>query len=158
MKLHYWLEAFQLGPPGFFNNNSNRTICHFEARVSTKPLTTKVNPDDWEWPGEDIGAEDLHLADGDDIPDAVHVLAHYHDNYFDWVKLFTSLEDAKAKYNELEQALWEEVRTCCYQPDGHGVVKMSRYHCTLVSLESGAFKNPDKGSTWMLLPHVHIES
>lgn len=159
MKLHYWLEAFTLG--GSRRRNDVRVIGRFEARLSTAPQATKVSDasGDWEWPGEDVGTAELRLTDGEDVPDAVHVLAHYHDNYFDCVHLFTDLKEAKAKFAEVEQELWEEVRHCKYQPDGNGLIKMSRYHCGLVSYDDcdAAFTNPDKGSTWMLLPYVLIE-
>ena len=73
--------------------------------------------------------------------------------------LFTDLTAAKAKYADLEQELWEEVRQCKYQPDGNGVIKMSKYHCSLVSYDDwDAGLNPDKGSTLMLLPYVLVES
>lgn len=107
--------------------------------------------------GQDVGSARVELSDGTQPPDTLHVLAHYHDNYFDCVLLFTDLKEAKLKYAEMEQAEWEDVRQNTYSPDGNGVVKMSEYLCTLVSLEGGSLETPDKGSTWSLLPHVCVE-
>ena len=157
MRLNYWLEAFPLGRSRL--GPSVNTIGRFEARLSTKPLTSKTSEDDWKWPGDQVGSVELSLAEGDGIPETVHLLAHYHDNYFDCTMLFTNLKEAKAKFEESEQELWKEVKedTGVVNHGGTGVVKMSRYHCALVMLEDGIFTEPDKGSTWMLLPYVRIE-
>ena len=123
--------------------------------------TCKRDEYDWEWPGEQCGGLTLPLADGDDVPEGLHILVHYHDNYFDCVQPFIDLKEAKALFTKYEQELWEQIQQCVYQPDGNGVVKRSKYqvpNCNLVSLEDRIFSNPDKGSTWMLLPYVLIES
>lgn len=152
MRLHYWLEAFEMYKGRF---RRTRIISRFEARLSTTPLTVKVV--DGDWPGEQVGTAELHVTDGSDTPEAVHVLAHYHDNYFDCILLFTDLKQAKAKFGELQRREWEDVEQSVYQHYERGVVKMSKYHCALVELEDGVFQNPDKGSTLMLLPYVPVE-
>lgn len=155
MRLHYWLEALTIG--GRRQSAGGSIIKHFEGRLSTKPLTQKRGDDEWEWPGEQVGTAELRVAEGSDMPKAVHVLAHYHDNYFDCVYLFTDLKEAKDKFSEVQRELWQLIETNFYDPPGNGVVKMSKYHCSLVSLEDDVFENPDKGSTWMLLPFTLIE-
>lgn len=157
MQLHYWLEAFAV-------EQNKRidvpTLSRFEGRLSTKPLATKTSEPDWEWPGDQVGTAELQVADETNIPEAVHVLAHYHDNYFDCIRLFTDLREAKAKFSESEQELWEDVKQRKYSPDGSGIVKMSKYHCALVELDpvDGLFGTQDKGSTWMLLPYVLVDN
>ena len=64
----------------------------------------------------------MHLDYGSNIQDAVNVLALTMTTTSTRLSFFTSLEEAKAKFNEIEQALWEEVRACWYQPDGKGMV------------------------------------
>ena len=112
--------------------------------------------EEWEWPGQQVGSIALETPDGTQLPDTLHLLAHYHDNYFDCTLLFTDLKEAKAKYTELEQQEWEDVKQNKYTPDG--IVKMSKYLCTLVSLDDDRLDTPDKGSTLGLLPHVRLES
>ena len=78
MRLHYWLEAFTIGRSR--RGSDVRVIERYEARLSTRPLALEKNEYEWEWPGEQFGYSELRLADGEDVPEAVHVLAHYHDN------------------------------------------------------------------------------
>ena len=61
------------------------------------------------------------------------------------------------KYAEVEQEDWDKVRKNEYGP-GRGIVKMSEFLYTQVSLENGSLDTPDNGSTWSLLTHVHLES
>lgn len=157
MWLHYWIEAFKLGRSRLCVDN--RTISRFEARLSTKPQKTTYRSDyDWKWPGEQVGTAELLLADGDDVPSAVHVLAHYHDNYFDHISLYTNLEEAQAKFMDFQQKDLDNVKNFNIWEDGCGMVKLSKYHCALVCIWDGLWNEPDKGSTWMLLPDVLLES
>lgn len=157
--VYYWLEAIAPNYSPGRRWNSNALIHRFEARLALKPLKTSYdNEHEWEWPGQQVGSIALETPDGTQIPDTLHLLAHYHDNYFDCTLVFTDLKEAKAKYAEMEQRAWEEVKQNKYIPDGNGIVKMSKYLCTLVHMEDGSLDTPDKGSTWCLLAHVRIES
>lgn len=158
MRLYYWLEALTLGSSPL--GTGGRVISRFDGLISTKPLTHKCGEGECmcEWPGEQVGTAELHVAEGSGYPEAVHVLAHYHDNYFDCVYVFTDLKEAKDKFIEEQRELWQRIEANYYDPPGNGVVKMSKYHCSLVSFEDGVFQHPDKGSTWMLLPYTLVES
>lgn len=97
--VYYWLQAIA---PGYNKSISpgSDLITRMEARLSLTPLWTKYtqpDEDDWEWPGEQSGHEELEHGDGSLVPETLHIVAHYHDNYFDCVELFTDLEQARAK-------------------------------------------------------------
>ncbi len=157
--VYYWLKAFaDLDRKGLFGPSIG-IITRMEARLS---LNTKFEDSDgpggnWKWPGDQAGVAGFEHADGTPVPDSLHIIAHYHDNYFDVVRLFSDLQTAELEYTRLEQREFDdEVKPMLGSPEGAGLFKMSKYHCEVNCLEDGRLTRPDKGSTWALLPHINI--
>ncbi len=158
--VHHWLKAFaDLKRPGLFEPSIG-IITRFEARLS---LSTKFEDSDgpggkWKWPGDQAGVAGFEHADGTPVPDSLHIIAHYHDNYFDVVRLFSALQTAELEYTRLEQQEFDdEVKRMSRGSEGARLFKMSKYHCEIICLEDGRLTRPDKGSTWALLRHVTVD-
>ena len=96
----------------------------------------------------------------------MHLLAHYHDNYFDVVRAYLNQEEAIQSYHSKHQENAEEVeesKRCNGTPFAN--LQTSRYFCEVAELEQREYFNnerafverPDKGSAWGLLLSVPIE-
>ena len=97
------------------------------------------------------------MAWGSSCPDKLHFIAHYHDNNFDVVRLFSNLQTAELEDTRLEQREFDDVvKPMLESLEGAGLFKISKYHCEVICLEDERLTRPDKGSTWALLPHVTV--
>ena len=94
------MEAFAAGEGERFFRGSV-FLKRFKARLSLHQLNTTYNnkDNDWEWPGQSTGVVTLELEDDQQLPDYLPVILHYHDNYFDYVSVYTTFRAAEAKYN-----------------------------------------------------------
>ena len=157
IKLYWWLEVFAAGEGKRFFRGSV-FLKRFKARLSLHRLSTTYNDEeiDWEWPGQETGVVTLELEDDQQLPDYLHVIVHYHDNYFDHLFVYTTFEAAESKYKLFEQEEFVEVQSMKYD-EGIGLFKASQYQCEQVTLDHDVLTRPDKGSSWALLRSVRVE-